>query len=117
MGFEFKVGDKVRVRSNVKEPQHGWGSVAHGDIGVVNSVCGDSGEVLYCNFPHQSWWKGAVDEMELVERIYKKPVVPTEYQQIWDAIKGGEWGYRERAIVALVSAIIDHDLSQYLDSE
>lgn len=31
----FVVGDRVRVKTTVKEPKHKWGSVTHSSVGVV----------------------------------------------------------------------------------
>ncbi len=31
----FVVGDRVRVKTTVKEPKHKWGNVTHSSVGVV----------------------------------------------------------------------------------
>ncbi|CAM4693406.1 unnamed protein product [Leuciscus chuanchicus] len=59
----FKVGNRVSIRSSVKEPKHGWGSVTHNSIGVIKKIKGES---LTVDFPKQKEWTGLLSEMELV---------------------------------------------------
>ncbi|XP_048062451.1 E3 ubiquitin/ISG15 ligase TRIM25 isoform X3 [Megalobrama amblycephala] len=59
----FKIGNRVRVRSSVKEPKHGWGSVTHNSIGVIKKIQGES---LTVDFPDQTDWTGVLSEMELM---------------------------------------------------
>ncbi|XP_051731605.1 uncharacterized protein LOC127502618 [Ctenopharyngodon idella] len=59
----FKIGNRVRVRSSVKEPKHGWGSVTHNSIGVITKIQGES---LTVYFPEQMDWTGVLSEMELM---------------------------------------------------
>tara|TARA_B110000208_G_scaffold45824_1_gene60773 strand:+ start:214 stop:1413 length:1200 start_codon:yes stop_codon:yes gene_type:complete len=57
------VGDKVRVKSSVSKPSHGWGSVKAGDVGTLTSI---SGTGCTIKFPKQSGWSGKVAEIERV---------------------------------------------------
>lgn len=58
----FKVGDKVRLKLSVKNPQFRWGEVKPGDEGVVVEVGRNS---LYINFPRQWCWRALDEEIEL----------------------------------------------------
>ncbi|CAE7890786.1 HERC2, partial [Symbiodinium sp. KB8] len=57
------VGTRVRVRPSVSDPAFGWGSVSHGEIGVISSINGTDCEI---DFPSQSGWSGRLDELERV---------------------------------------------------
>ncbi|XP_026089174.1 E3 ubiquitin/ISG15 ligase TRIM25-like [Carassius auratus] len=59
----FKTGNRVRVKSSVKDPKHGWGSVTHNSIGVIKRIQGES---LTVEFPEQTDWTGIASEMELI---------------------------------------------------
>lgn len=69
-GLPFVVGDRVRVRDQVKDPQYGWGDVEWGDIGQVVSIRGD---ICLVSFPTHfggfPLWKGSVSELQFVEDI------------------------------------------------
>jgi len=60
----FKVGDKVRVRSDVQTPKYGWGAVTCGDVGVITRISGDHARVYY---PKHKSWNAHLPEMEKVE--------------------------------------------------
>ncbi|XP_051954723.1 tripartite motif-containing protein 75 [Xyrauchen texanus] len=60
----FKIGNRVRVRSSVKNPKHGWGEVTQSSIGVIKKIQGES---LTVDFHEQIDWIGSVSEMELVD--------------------------------------------------
>lgn len=62
--MDFKVGDRVRVKSSVRTPYFDWGSVQHGDIGVITSINGGDAE---CDFDAQTGWSALLSEMEKVE--------------------------------------------------
>ncbi|XDV42167.1 hypothetical protein PO909_010885 [Leuciscus waleckii] len=66
----FKVGNRVSIRSSVKEPKHGWGSVTHNSIGVIKKIKGES---LTVDFPEQKEWTGLLSEMELVSSDVSEP--------------------------------------------
>uniref|UniRef100_A0A8C1JXC1 FinTRIM family, member 97 n=1 Tax=Cyprinus carpio TaxID=7962 RepID=A0A8C1JXC1_CYPCA len=59
----FKIGNRVSVKSSVKDPKHGWGSVTHNSIGVIKRIQGES---LTVEFPEQTDWTGIASEMELI---------------------------------------------------
>ncbi|XP_073708853.1 uncharacterized protein ftr79 [Garra rufa] len=59
----FKTGNRVSVKSSVKDPKHGWGSVTHNSIGVIKRIQGES---LTVDFPEQTDWTGVTSEMELI---------------------------------------------------
>ncbi|KAK2884232.1 hypothetical protein Q8A67_017869 [Cirrhinus molitorella] len=59
----FKIGNRVGVKSSVKDPKHGWGSVTHKSIGVIKRIQGES---LIVDFPEQTDWTGVTSEMELI---------------------------------------------------
>ena len=66
----IRVGDRVRVCSNVQPPEYGWGSVSHSSIGTVREVqegAARSGEdKLKVDFSGHSGWNGDRSEMEVV---------------------------------------------------
>ncbi|RXN26574.1 tripartite motif-containing 5-like isoform X1 [Labeo rohita] len=83
----FKIGNRVSVKSSVKDPRHGWGSVAHSSIGVIKRIQGES---LTVDFPEQTDWTGVASEMELINsnvsevlslrpgvRVHIKPTINT----------------------------------------
>ncbi|KAF4099524.1 E3 ubiquitin-protein ligase TRIM36 [Onychostoma macrolepis] len=59
----FKIGNRVSVKSSVKDPKHGWGSVTQNSIGVIKRIQGES---LTVDFPEQTDWTGVASEMELI---------------------------------------------------
>ncbi|XP_016372107.1 tripartite motif-containing protein 6 [Sinocyclocheilus rhinocerous] len=59
----FKIGNRVSVKSSVKDPKHGWGSVTHNSIGVIKRIQDES---LTVDFPEQTDWTGVALEMELI---------------------------------------------------
>ncbi|XP_077076094.1 E3 ubiquitin/ISG15 ligase TRIM25-like isoform X3 [Siphateles boraxobius] len=67
----FKVGNRVSIRSSVKEPKYGWGSVTHNSIGVIKKIQGGS---LTVDFPEQIEWTGVLSEMELVSSDVSEPL-------------------------------------------
>ena len=60
-----KVGDRVRVRLGVANPTYGWGSVEHGDVGILTQI--DKNGDCKVDFPQQSGWAGKLSEMEKVQ--------------------------------------------------
>ncbi|XP_063069849.1 uncharacterized protein LOC134461044 isoform X2 [Engraulis encrasicolus] len=58
----FMVGDRVRVKSSVKEPKHKWGSVTHSSVGVVKSFTPTG--LMMVDFPGQTEWRADPSEME-----------------------------------------------------
>ncbi|XP_051500622.1 E3 ubiquitin/ISG15 ligase TRIM25-like [Myxocyprinus asiaticus] len=82
----LEIGNRVRVRSSVTNPKHGWGEVTHSCIGVIKQI---QGEYLTVDFPEQIGWIGIISEMELVtsagselglspgERVHVKPSIST----------------------------------------
>ncbi|XP_063069009.1 uncharacterized protein LOC134460560 [Engraulis encrasicolus] len=58
----FVVGDRVRVKTTVKEPKHKWGSVTHSSVGVVKDFI-PNGQMLV-DFPGHSAWRADPSEME-----------------------------------------------------
>ncbi len=61
----IKIGDKVRVKSNVSTPKYKWGSVSHRSVGSVTAISANGRDVTV-DFPQQSHWTGLLQEMELV---------------------------------------------------
>ncbi len=49
----FKVGDKVNVKSSVKNPIFGWGNVTRDSIGIVMSV---DAELVSVDFSNDKGW-------------------------------------------------------------
>ncbi|XP_043075914.1 tripartite motif-containing protein 6 isoform X2 [Puntigrus tetrazona] len=60
----LKIGNRVSVKSSVKDPIHGWGSITHDSIGVIKRIQGES---LTVDFPEQTDWTGVVSEMVLIQ--------------------------------------------------
>lgn len=69
----LKVGDKVRVRADVKESEYSFGPhVNHSSVGVLTRIHSD-GDVEV-DFPNHEGWYGVLSEMELVrEEVVVKP--------------------------------------------
>ena len=61
---KFKVGDEVTLVPSIVEPYFGWGSVKHGDIGVVDCITGI--DKVRVNFPKQRGWSARPWELMLV---------------------------------------------------
>ena len=62
----LQVGDKVRVKREVKEPKYKWGSgVSHETVGTIRRVDSD-GDCKVDFGGRQRRWNGVLDEMELV---------------------------------------------------
>lgn len=68
----FKVGDKVRVKASVVEPEFAWGDVSPGDVGTVRSIQ-DKFPGMIVDFPAQSGWTAEPTEMELAIERRKSP--------------------------------------------
>ena len=60
---DARVGDRVKIRADVSEPVHGWGSITHSSVGTVKSLTDFKLEV---DFPEQREWRGKRSEFELV---------------------------------------------------
>lgn len=56
-----RVGMRVRVKPSVSSPKYGWGSVTESSVGTLKSIDGSKCTV---NFPEQSDWLAALDEVE-----------------------------------------------------
>jgi len=63
-----RVGDRVRVRADVRTPTYQWGgSISHASVGVIERIYGERDERCDVRFPERaSSWLGLLDEMELV---------------------------------------------------
>jgi hypothetical protein len=58
---KFSVGDYVKL--TIEEggyPEHGWGRVRNGDIGVITSV--ETEKEITVEFPNQKHWNGVISE-------------------------------------------------------
>eukprot|EP01065_Artemidia_motanka_P052096 TRINITY_DN9318_c0_g1_i1.p1 TRINITY_DN9318_c0_g1~~TRINITY_DN9318_c0_g1_i1.p1 ORF type:complete len:561 (+),score=113.03 TRINITY_DN9318_c0_g1_i1:58-1740(+) len=67
----FTVGTQVTVRSDVDEPQLGWGTASRGDVGLVACIDAEQG-VMAVAFPHENkWvaWTGLLTDMEVAEDV------------------------------------------------
>jgi thiol-disulfide isomerase/thioredoxin len=60
----LKVGDMVRVKSSVKSPQYGWGSINHQSTGTLIRIKGDGNVDI--KFPSHSSWTAKQHEVEKV---------------------------------------------------
>ena len=62
----LRVGDRVRVRPNVKRPKFGWSFDGEGlnSIGIVRNLVGP--DECRVDFPEFKDWHGYIPEMELV---------------------------------------------------
>lgn len=63
---KFKVGDKVRVKEEIKDPHYNWGLLRYTDyrqIGIVKEVVGVD---IIVDFPCQSRWRALQSELEKV---------------------------------------------------
>jgi hypothetical protein len=67
----FKIGDRVRVKASVAQVAYGWGTVKHGDVGVVRSV--ESAAHMTVNFERQEGWGANPSEMELAPEVVPIP--------------------------------------------
>lgn len=73
----FKVGDKVKIKSSVKEPIYGLGAVTvKNEEGIVRAIYSDS---IYIDFPSQKTWQADSSEIELS--------VPEKRFKIGDKVK------------------------------
>ncbi|EDV24531.1 uncharacterized protein TRIADDRAFT_56425 [Trichoplax adhaerens] len=63
--MEINVGDYVRVKQTVQTPKFKWGSVTHESIGKVLAIT-NNGKEVKVDFPEQSGWNGALDEVEKI---------------------------------------------------
>ena len=70
--MRFKIGDRVRVKADVEEPEYGWGQVKKGETGVITS----RGPTVFLldidyeiDFPSHKRWTGAVQDLELVDGL------------------------------------------------
>jgi len=73
----LKVGDKVRVKPEVKRPSSGWGCVDHTSVGEVAFI-GTYGDLII-DFPRHKGWSGtqadlalATPEIKAAEVIVRK---------------------------------------------
>lgn len=65
---KFKVGDKVRIKKGIEEPEYKWGGLRN-DKYQTGVVRGLNRHFIEVNFPSQSYWKAAHDELERVNPI------------------------------------------------
>ena len=65
-----QVGDRVRVKKSVSEPEYGWGEVKHKSSGILTRI-DDDGDVIVA-FPAQSSWRGLLGEIEKDDRKFVK---------------------------------------------
>jgi hypothetical protein len=64
----IRVGDRVRVvlPEGVTRPAHGWGSVTLQSVGTVRSIDGAGARV---DFPGNSGWNAAMNELQLADDV------------------------------------------------
>lgn len=86
---QFKIGQKVKVKSNVQTPEFGWGTITKTSVGIVSEVYGDYVDV---EFPEQPAMFIA-DELELVEDV--EPTVTISLQQFKMMFLLATMGYTE----------------------
>ncbi|XP_073789389.1 uncharacterized protein ftr79 isoform X2 [Danio rerio] len=61
--LSLSPGSRVRVKSTVSTPAHGWGGITKHSIGLVTAI---NGTKVTVKFSEQSNWTGIVSEMEVV---------------------------------------------------
>ena len=68
-GRRLRVGDRVRVRADVRTPTYQWGgSINHASVGVIERIYGERNERCDVRFPERaSSWLGLLEEMERVD--------------------------------------------------
>lgn len=99
--MSFKLGDKVRVKSSVSDPEHAWGDVSPGEVGIVRQVGYSS---LVVDFPSQRSWNAVAAEMEVVSDRRKSPEKVLAYGVI---TKAGE----------LFTAVSDRDKARTIKAQ
>lgn len=68
--MKFKVGDKVKLNSNVKEFRWGRSDVSYDEIGKITSIDKD-GEIRV-DFPSHGFWAGLENELVTADFSLKK---------------------------------------------
>eukprot|EP00930_Biecheleria_cincta_P074945 TRINITY_DN62145_c0_g1_i1.p1 TRINITY_DN62145_c0_g1~~TRINITY_DN62145_c0_g1_i1.p1 ORF type:complete len:796 (+),score=164.02 TRINITY_DN62145_c0_g1_i1:60-2447(+) len=107
---QVAVGDRVRVHPSLSRPKHNWGRVHRGEVGVVQSVDGESCRV---DFPSHSNWLGCVSEMQKMTEEAQTTVFPDVGSQV--RVKAEvetpkyQWGKVRRGEVGTVTRIWDGD--------
>ena len=86
---QFKIGQKVKVKSNVQTPEFGWGTITKTSVGIVSEVYSDYVDV---DFPEQ-WGRFLTSELELVEDV--EPTVTMSLQQFKMMFLLATMGYTE----------------------
>ena len=68
----MEIGDKVKLNKNIKYFKYGRGSVGYDEIGTIIRI--DFYKDIYVNFPTLCEWKGAEEELILVNigKFFKK---------------------------------------------
>ena len=95
----LRRGDKVRVKSSVREPEYGWGSVSPGEVGTFKELRDDGRAII--DFPSQSDWMADPSEIELSREgggsflqgdkvRVKRSVSEPKYK--WGSVSPGEVG-------------------------
>jgi hypothetical protein len=59
----LQVGSRVKVLSSVSSPVYGWGAVTYSSVGTVTSI---QGSFVRVDFPEQSGWYAASEELQVV---------------------------------------------------
>lgn len=101
------AGDKVRVKSGVSMPEHGWGYVRHDEVGKVTGYRDDG--VLMVDFPSQKNWCAEPSEMEVVAKLAVKPRRKSPEKVL-------AYGVIEKD-GSLYTSVDDRDLARYIKAE
>ena len=65
--YQFQVGDRVRVKSEIETPKFAWGDVDPQEIGVIRELKFYESPDMIVDFPSQKSWSAVIEEMERVE--------------------------------------------------
>ncbi|KAL0216548.1 hypothetical protein P9112_008732 [Eukaryota sp. TZLM1-RC] len=90
----FHVGQRVKVKDDIETPRYRWGSVKRGDVGTIRTIEDDG--TAFVDFPTQSRWRAALEEMELVDAPPPEPTGPVPIVPDSEAIPAGERGLLPR---------------------
>jgi len=102
----FKIGDRVKVRSEIETPRFQWGPVQAGDVGTIVKLRPDEAK-MNVDFASKSSWVAATNEMIHADGGPEEPVTEECAVRVKSTVKTPKykWGNVARGQVGVIVSL------------